>query len=83
MLKSIWQWITRNTFNGRFHDFYADMTPEELQSLIDDNKTYAEELYKTATDEYWEAERERIRHMANIKAQRKALSNEYPFNREN
>ena len=34
MLKSIWQWITRNTFNGRFHDHYADMTPEEHRALL-------------------------------------------------
>lgn len=38
MFKKIYQWITRNTFNGRFHDYYADLTEEEHQALIDQNE---------------------------------------------
>lgn len=43
MFKKIWQWITRNTFNGRYHDFYADMSPEEHQAVINENLAYAKE----------------------------------------
>lgn len=42
MFKKLWQWITRNTFNGKYHDWYADMTPEEHQALIDQNIREAE-----------------------------------------
>ena len=79
MFKRIWQWITRNILT-RFHDFYADMTPQEHQKLLADNQAYVDEQYAKAQQEWDDAEFERKEYLSNLKAQQEMLANEYPYN---
>jgi hypothetical protein len=74
MFKNIWQWITRNTFNGRFHDHYADMSKEALDQLVADNIARTDHLEQLSR-EYEEEQRE-----ADLAKSEIDWSKEYPNN---
>lgn len=78
MFKRIWQWIV-----NKFHNFYADMTPQEHQKLLTSNQAYADQQYQLAQEEWAEAGKRRTKYLANLKEQREMLNFNYEEGRPN